>query len=188
MTQTLTVPAQAQSFAELNRQTLETAHQLSLAAFSGFEKLMQLNTQAVKANWDEQMCRASAMLEARDAQSLNETLTRGFTPASEKLASYTQHLFNISQETAADMQKILEKQFGEQGRQLNAAVEKMSKSVPNGFENVLPIFQSAVDSANNVVDQYNKTTRQVAEMAEAQFNEAAATVRSAAAATRRKSA
>lgn len=186
MTQTFTVPPQAQSLFDLNRQAFETAQQLNLAAMIGMEKLFNLNAQAFKAIWEEQISRASALLETRDARTLQEALNSGFTPANEKLASYTQHLLNISHETAADMQKILEKQFGEQGRQISAAVETMTRSVPNGMENVLPIFESAVDSANNVVDQYNKASRQVAEMAEAQLNEAAATMRSAA--TRRKSA
>ncbi|MDO5101623.1 MAG: phasin family protein [Lautropia sp.] len=177
---------QAQTLLDLNHQAIETAHQLSQIAFSSLEKLVQLNTQAIKANWEEQVSRSAALLEARGAQSLNEALTQGTTPANEKLAAYTQHLFNISQETATEMQKVLEKQFGEQGRQIQAVVEQMGKSMPKGFDGIMPMFRQAVDSANDVVDQYNKNSRQIVDMAEAQFNEAAATVRSVG--TRRKTA
>lgn len=190
MTQTFPVPTHAQNLMDLNRQAIDTAHQLSLAAFNGLEKLLQLNAQAIKANWDEQVLRTNALLDARTPDTVGETLNQAATPASEKLSSYTQHLINISQETVTEMQKILQKQFGEQGQQFHAAVERMGQaigqSVPNGFEGILPMFRSAVDSANDMVDQYNKNSRQIVDMAEAQFNEAAATVRSAA--PRRKSA
>lgn len=173
-TQTETRKQQQQQLAELNRQALEAAHQLTLASVRGFEKLMQLNTQALRATLEDNLARSRSLLELQDTRSLNEALSGSMAPSADRVAAYTQHVFNISQETAAELQQIIEKQFNDTSLQLNTAMDALSKAVPGNFDSLVPLVKNVVDSANTAFEQLNKATRQMVEVVEKQGSKAEA--------------
>jgi len=172
-------------FVALQRQSLESAQAIAFASFSGFEKFSQLNVQAAKASVEEGVRTGVALLDTRDAKAFVEAIPESAQPAADKIGAYAKHVYEIASETGAEISRIIEKQFSEGNRQLNAAIEAFARNAPVGSEGVVTLVKSAVTAANSAFDQVNKATRQVVEMTEANVANATNATR---AATKRKAA
>jgi phasin family protein len=153
----------------LQKSALETLQAITLKSFEGFEKLAELNMQVVKASVTESGEQAAAVLGAKDAKAFTSLFATGAQPAAEKTASYAKHVYEIAADTGTDIAKIFEKQFAEGNRQLTAVIDAASKNAPAGTEGIVTFVKSAVSSANTAFDQVNKATKQVVDIAEANF-------------------
>ena len=166
------VNSPAQMF-ELQKVALDTLQALTLKSVEGFEKIAELNIQAVKTSVAESGDQLKALFAAKDAKAFGELAMVGAQPAAEKAAAYTMHVYEIASQTGTDIAQLFEKQFADSNKQLAAAIETMAKNAPAGSEGMVTFVKSAVSAANTAYDQVNKATKQVVEMAEA--NVAAAT-------------
>lgn len=151
---------------ELNKAALETFQAVALKSVEGFEKLADLNIQAVRATLSESSEQLKAVLNIKDAKSLGELSTSGLQPAVEKFGSYARQVYEIGNETGAEIAKIFEKQFAEGNKQFTAAIDELTKNAPAGSEGVVTLVKSAVNAANNAYEQVNKATKQAVELAE----------------------
>lgn len=172
-------------FVALQRQSLESAQAIAFASFTGFEKFSQLNVQAAKASVEEGVRTGVALLETRDAKTFVDSIPETAQPTADKASAYAKHVYEIASETGAEISRIIEKQFSEGNRQLNAAIEAFARNAPVGSEGVVTLVKSAVTAANSAFDQVNKATRQVVEIAEANVANATSATRTA---TKRKAA
>jgi phasin family protein len=153
----------------MQKAALDAFQAVTLKSVEGFEKLAELNIQVVKASLTESGEQAKALLGAKDAKAVTEFFSVGAQPAAEKSAAYAKHVYEIAADTSAEIAKIIEKQFSEGNKQLSAAIEAASKNAPAGSEGIVTFVKSAVSSANTAFDQVNKATKQVVDMAEANF-------------------
>lgn len=168
-----------EQFAQINQEALETMQAVVLKSLEGFEKLADLNMQAVKASLTESNDQVKAVLGAKDAKAFADLATAAGQPAADKFASYSKHVYEIASETGAEIAKLFEKQVAEGNKQFAAAVEAMAKNAPAGSEGVVTFVKSAVTAANTAYDQVNKATKQAVEMAEANLASVAKTARPA---------
>lgn len=175
-----------EQFVEMHKAALETFQAIALKSVEGFEKLAELNIQAVKATLTEGSDHLKSTLNLKDAKSLGDLASAGMQPAVDKISAYARHVYEIQSETGAEIAKILEKQFNEGNKQFSAAVEEMTKNAPAGSEGVVTLVKSAVSAANNAYDQVNKAAKQAVELAEQ--NIAAATKTAARPAAAKKAA
>lgn len=175
-----------EQFIEMQKSALEAFQAVALKSVEGFEKLAELNIQAVKATLAESSEHMKSTLNIKDAKSLGDLAGVGLQPAVDKFGAYARHVYEIGSETGAEIAKILEKQFSENNKQFTAAIEELTRNAPAGSEGVVTMVKSAVSAANNAFDQVNKATKQAVELAEQ--NMAAATKTAARPAAAKKAA
>ncbi len=166
----VTTPEQ---FLQIQKTALEVFQSATITSIEGFEKLAALNVQAAKASIDESTDALKSMGEVKDAKQLAEMATGTVQPATDKVTAYYKHVYEIANETGAELAKLFEKQVAESNRQLFAAIDAMAKNAPAGSEGVVTLVKQAVSAANTAFDQVSKATKQAVEVAEANMAAAA---------------
>lgn len=164
---------------QIHQETLDTFQAVALKSIEGFEKLADLNIQAIKASLAESNDQVKAVIGAKDAKSLSDFAAGVSQPAVEKFTSYAKHVYEIANDTGTEIAKLFEKQFAEGNKQLTATIEALAKNAPAGSEGVVTFVKSAVSAANTAYDQVNKAAKQAVELAEANVAAATKTARAA---------
>ncbi len=152
---------------QLQKAALDSMKALSVASFDGFEKLAALNLQAAKASFAEATATAETAIAAKDPKALVEIAQSNVQPAADKATAYAKHVYEIAQQTNADIAAIFEKQLASSNKQLHAVIDAYAKNAPAGTEGVTTFVKSAVAAANTAFDQVTKASKQVADYAEA---------------------
>jgi phasin family protein len=168
-----------EQLAQLQKSTFDTFQAVALKSFEGFEKLAELNLQAVKASVAESNEQLKTVLAVKDVKALSDLAAVNAQPSTEKATAYAKHVYEIANDTGTEIAKLIEKQFAESNKQLSAAIEALTKNAPAGSEGVVTFVKSAVTAANCAFDQVNKATKQVVEIAEANLAAATKTARPA---------
>ncbi len=168
-----------EQFVQVQKATLDAFQAVAMKSVEGFEKIAELNIQAIKASVTETSDQVKAALAVRDPKAFGDLAMVGAQPAVEKFTAYANHVYEIANDTGTEIAKIFEKQFSDGSRQLSAAIDAMAKNAPAGAEGVVTFVKSAVSAANTAYDQVNKAARQVADMAEANIAAATRTGRAA---------
>jgi phasin family protein len=168
----VTTPEQ---FLQIQKTALEVFQTATITSIEGLERLAALNVQAAKASIDESTDALKSMTEVKDAKQLADMATGSVQPATDKVTAYYKHVYEIANETGAELAKLFEKQFAESNKQLYAAIDAMAKNAPAGTEGVVTLVKQAVSAANSAFDQVSKATKQAVEVAEANMAAAAKT-------------
>ncbi|MGA0570807.1 phasin family protein [Variovorax sp. VNK109] len=163
-----------------NKANIETLFGLTSKAFEGMEKLIELNVTASKAALADAASTTQAAMGVKDAQELLALQAALFQPLAEKTAAYSRHLYDITSSTGAEFGKAFEGKAAETQKAFVGMVDSAAKNAPAGSETAVAVFKSAVTAANNALDSMQKAVKQATDMAEANFNAAAATAVSAA--------
>jgi len=178
-----------EQIAAAQKANLESLFGLTTKAFEGVEKLIELNLQVVKSTLAEGQENAQRLLSVKDAQELIALQASLSQPVAEKVLSYGRHLYEIASSTQAEFAKVAEAQFEEQNKKVQALVDNVAKNAPAGSETAVAALKSALNAANTTYETVQKATKQAVEIAETNFNAAAAVATKAAtaAAARRTS-
>ncbi|MDR2240910.1 MAG: phasin family protein [Zoogloeaceae bacterium] len=166
----LTTPEQ---LAAANKANVEAMLTLANTAFASAERLAALNLNAARANLEDGVNNAKALLGAKDLQevvTLQATLAQ---PTVEKAVAYSRSVYEIFSQTQEEFSKLIEAQFAEANRNAASTLDKAAKSAPAGSDVAVAAVKSAIAAANSAYDTISKAAKQVAEIAE--VNVAAAT-------------
>ncbi len=159
---------------------METLFGLTQKAFSGVEKLVELNLQASKAALSESAEQAQALLSAKDAQELMALQAGMMQPLAEKAMAYSRHLYDIANGAAGEFSKAAEAQAADAQKKFMDVVDNAAKNAPAGSETAVAMMKNAVAAANNAAESVQKVVKQASEMMESNVNTLAATATSAA--------
>lgn len=178
-----------EQIAAAQKANLESLFGLTTKAFEGVEKLIELNLQVVKSTLTESQENAQRLLSVKDAQELIALQASLSQPVAEKVLSYSRHLYEIASSTQAEFAKVAEAQFEDQNKKIQALVDNVAKNAPAGSETAVAALKSALNAANTTYETVQKAAKQAVEIAETNFNAAAAvaTKAASAAASRRSS-
>ncbi len=159
----------------IQKANIETLFGLTNKAFSGVEKLVELNITASKAAIAEASDTSKAFLSVKDAQELLAMQAGLFQPLAEKTAAYSRHLYDIASSTGAEFGAAAEAQAAEAQKKFMALVDNAAKNAPAGSETAVAVMKSAVAAANNALESVQKAVKQATDVAEANFNAVSAT-------------
>lgn len=159
---------------------IETLFGLTQKAFTGVEKLVELNLQASKAALCESAEQAQALLSVKDAQELLALQASMMQPLAEKAMAYSRHLYDIANGTAGEFNKAAEAQAAEAQKKFMEVVDNAAKNAPAGSETAVAMMKNAVAAANNAAESVQKVVKQATEMLESNVNTLATTASSAA--------
>ena len=169
-----------EQFAQVQKNTLDLFQAMALKSLEGFEKLAELNMQAFKASIEENAENMKSLMAAKDIKEMGDWSLNAAHPAADKVGAYAKHVYDITSETSSEIAKLVEKQFADGSKQINASIEAMAKNAPAGSEGIVTLVKSAMTAANSAYDQVNKATKQAVEVAEANIAAAAKSTRPAA--------
>ena len=178
----LTTPEQ---FVATQKAQFDSIFGLSQKAFDGAEKLVALNLQLARAALGEAAEAASAVLSAKDPQTLVALQQSYLQPAAEKSAAYGRQVYDIVTATSAEFGKVAEEAAADVQAKVLALVDTAVKNAPAGSENAVALVKSAVAAANNAYESIQKATKQAGDVAEANFQAVTSSVVKAAPKARR---
>lgn len=158
-----------EQYAQMNKAAFDAFQAFALKSIQGFERLAELNIQAAKSSVSESTEQWKALLSTKDAKAFADLAASQTQPATDKVTAYVKHVYDIGNDVGTEFASVLEKQFAEGSKQLNSAIDLMTKNAPAGTEGITTFVKSAVSAANSAFDQVNKATKQVVEMTEANF-------------------
>jgi len=148
----------------------ETLLGLSYKAFEAGEKLVELNMQVAKANLAEASETALAALSVKDPQALVALQSGLVKPAGEKIAAYNREVYGITSAASAEFGKVAQAAMEDLQKSLLAAVEEASKNAPAGSENVVALMKSAMSGATGAYEGFQKSAKQMTEVAAANLS------------------
>jgi len=158
-----------EEFAATNKANFEVLMGLTAKAFDGVEQLTALNLQVVKASLEEATETGLAVLSAKDPQSLLALQATQLQPSLEKATAYGKQAYGIVTSIAADVEKAAGEQAAAAQSSLVALFEAASKNGPEGSNSGVALFKSAIATANNALEGFQKAGRRAAETAEANY-------------------
>jgi phasin family protein len=160
----------AEQFAATQKTNLDAFAGLSQKAFTGFEKLVELNLAAAKAVMAESLSNLQALSSAKDPQAFIALQSGLVQPMAEKSASYSRHVYEIVSGTGAEYTKAFESKAAEAQKAVTSFVESSLKNAPAGSEAAVALFKSSLDASNNALESAQKAAKQAAQAAESTLN------------------
>ena len=139
-------------------------------AFEGFERLAELNVQAVKATLAENREFAVKALSAQELQDMFSQQSILAQPAGERVRSYWRHVYEILSSTQAEFAGLAEAKSRQFQSDAHAFIDGLTKNAPAGSEAVVAAWKTfitnASETANTAYETAAQAARQAAEIAE----------------------
>jgi phasin family protein len=159
----------AEQMMATNKANLEAFEGVAKKAYTGVEKLVELNMAASKAALGESFSFAQAVMSAKSPQEFMSVQTAFFQPMAEKSAAYFQHVQSIATEGSADFTQQIEAQMADAQKALGASVDQMVKNAPAGSEAAMAAFQSALSNSQKAIESAQATIKKASATAQANF-------------------
>ncbi|SOE52787.1 phasin family protein [Burkholderia sp. OK233] len=147
-----------EQIAATQKANLDTLFGLTNTAFEGFQKLVELNLQAVKSTLAEGQDNVLKALSVKDPQELAALQARLMQPTAEKIQSYSRQVFAIAVATQAEFAKVAEAQYEAHNRRVQTLVDKVGQSAPAGSEAAVTALKSAITATNTLYETVHRAT------------------------------
>lgn len=163
----------AEQFAATNKANLQALEGFTTQAFTGVEKLVELNMAASKAALNESFSHVQAVLGAKDAQELLALQAGLIKPLTEKTAAYAQHVQTIVTGSSAGFTKAVEAKTAEAQKAFGSALENLTKNAPAGSESAVAAFKNAMTASQNALESAQTQAKKAVETAQSNYMAAA---------------
>jgi phasin family protein len=161
-------------FIAAHKANIDAASGLTQTAFSGLERLVELNMAAGKAAVAETFSGAHSLLSVKNPQDLMAAQAALVQPAFEKSVSYGRHLYEIASSTGAEFTKAVEAKVAEQQATVKTLVENSLKNAPAGSDAAVAVIKTAYEASQSAAETLKKVAKQAAEQTEANIKAASA--------------
>jgi len=170
--------------AAFNKSQLDAALRFAEITAESFEKLAEVQFNAVKTAFADGMKgtkQLSTMKDPSDFTALGTTLAQ---PACEKAQAYAKSVYDVAATTQSRITALLEQQVSEFNKNVAVALDVVLKNAPAGSEGAISAVKSVVQSASAAYESMLKATKQVVAVAESNV----ATISAQAGSARKKAA
>lgn len=131
--------------------------QFLTAAFTGFEKLTELNLNTAKALLSDSLTSFRAVADAKSPDELLAAQSNVIKPLAEKSAIYNRTVMEIVTESSSQLTKVTEDQLAEAQATFAQAVNDLLKSAPAGTEQFVEVVKNAVASSQQIASLAQST-------------------------------
>ena len=160
---------------------VESLFSLTEKAFSGVEKLVELNMAAAKAAMQDNLHQTQALLSVKDVQELMALQAGYLQPLAEKAVAFNRHVYDIASSTSGEFTKAFEAKATEAQKTVANLVDTAAKNAPAGSETAVAMIKSAVAASHTAFESVQKAVKQATEAAEANMHAMASNVTTTAA-------
>ena len=167
-------PEQIQAAGKAN---VEAILSLASSQFAAFEKFASLNANAVKTAFEDSIANARALAGAKDLQEVVSLQSTFAQPAIDKAIAYSKGVYEVAQETNAELSKVAERRVAEWNENFVSLLDKATKNAPAGSDVAVTAVKQMIAAANSAYDNFNKVAKQATEIAEANVAAATETVK-----------
>ncbi len=167
-------PEQIQAAGKAN---VEAILSLASSQFAAFEKFASLNANAVKTVFEDTLANARALAGAKDLQEVVSLQSTFAQPAIDKAIAYSKGVYEVAQETNAELSKVAERRVAEWNENFVSLLDKATKNAPAGSDVAVTAVKQMIAAANSAYDNFNKVAKQATEIAEANVAAATETVK-----------
>jgi len=163
-----------EQFADIGKVNYANAVKLASIGIENAEKIAKLNISVAKAALAQGIENAQAAASVKDVQELF-ALRQKFTESGVQTATgYSKTLYELASEAQAEYTAFAEEAWALYTKGVAAFVDKASKSAPAGSDAAVNAFKSTFAASTAAFDQFQKATKQVVNLADANFRAAAA--------------
>src|SRR5260370_42238267 len=155
-----------EQIAAAQKSNLDTSWAVANLMFEGFQKLVELNLQAVKSTLAEGRENVGKALPANDPQDLVSAQARLIQPTAEKIQSYSRQVFAIVAATQTQFSKLAEVQYQAHNQRVQTLVDNVAHSAPAGSEAVVAALKATFLATNGLYETVQRATRPATEVAE----------------------
>ena len=156
-----------------NKANVEAFLAAANAQFAAFEKLANIQANAVKSAFEDSIANTRALLNAKDVQEFVSLQNSFAQPTVEKAIAYSKSVYEVATGANAELSKVAERRVAEWNENFVSLLDKVSKNAPAGSDVAVAAVKSMLAAANSAYDNFTKVAKQATEIAEA--NVAAAT-------------
>lgn len=159
--------------AATQKTTLDTMFGLTTTAVEGFQKLVDLNLQAVRSTLAESQDHILKALSIKDPKERVALQVDLIAPAAGKIQSYSRQVLAIMATMQTGFAKVAEARYEAHNRQMQPLVDHAGHSAPVGSEAAISAWKTAITTTGTLYEAVRQTTRQAVEVAGSNFNLAA---------------
>ncbi|CAG9180827.1 hypothetical protein LMG23994_04503 [Cupriavidus pinatubonensis] len=163
-----TEPIEAAQAASLN-----AGIALSNQTVAGFQKLVELNLQALRATLTEAQEHSEKAVAAKNSQDLLALQANLMQPMCVRAQSYSRRINEIVSGVRAECTKVAETQYEANKRNMQDVIDSATKSAPAGTKAAVAAWRSAVSAATTLCDTMQQCARQAIDVAEGGWENAA---------------
>jgi phasin family protein len=163
-----------EQFAEFNKTNVAQATKFAAISLENAEKLVKFNLGAAKTVFAQSVESAQAVAAVKDVQDLIELRTKFAEAGVQTAVGYSRHLYELATEAQAEYSALAEEAFGVYSKGITQWVDNASKSAPAGSDVAVNAFKSTIAATAAAFDQFQKASKQVASIADANVRAATA--------------
>jgi phasin family protein len=178
----------SEQFAEMSRTNVEQATRFAALTMENTEKLINLNMNAAKAAIAHGIEGASAVASVKDVKELFSLPSKYAESGVQYTLGFSRGLYEVVATAQAQYSALAEEALAGYTKGLASWVEKASESAPAGSDVAFSAMKSTVAATTAAIDQFQKATKQVVNLADASVRAAADNASRATSAKSRKAA
>jgi phasin family protein len=163
-----------EQFADFNKTNVAQATKFAALSLENTEKLVKFNLGAAKVAFAQSVEGAQSVAAVKDVQDLLALRTKIAEAQVQVAVAYSRNLYELATEAQAGYSALAEEAFGVYTKGVAAWVDKASKSAPVGSDVAINAFKSTIAATTAAFDQFQKASKQVVGMADANVRAAAA--------------
>jgi phasin family protein len=163
-----------EQFAEFNKTNVAQATKFAAISLENAEKFVKFNLGAAKNAFAQSVENAQAVAAVKDVQDLIELRTKFAEAGMQTAVGYSRHLYELATEAQAEYSALAEEAFGVYSKGITQWVDNASKSAPAGSDVAVNALKSTIAATAAAFDQFQKASKQVTSMADANVRAATA--------------
>lgn len=163
---------QIEDIAAAHQSVFQALTGLTSTAFSGVEKLLELNLEAVRIQVADRTEGVKQVLAARDPQALLSAQKDLLKPVAQHALDYSRRVYEITSQTQSALTAAASEQLAANAKQVEALLENLAMNSPVGADAAVAIVRSAIQAANNAAASVQKAAEQAGELARTNYKAA----------------
>jgi phasin family protein len=163
-----------EQIAQFNKTNVAQATKFAALSLENAEKFVKFNLGAAKTVFAQSVEGAQAVASVKDVQDFITLRTKFAEAGVQTAVGYSRHLYELATEAQAEFSALAEEAFGVYSKGVTAWVDKASKSAPAGSDVAVNAFKSTIAATTAAFDQFQKASKQVVSIADANVRAATA--------------
>jgi len=164
-----------EQIAEINKTNVAQATKFAALSLEAAEKFTKFNLGAAKAVFAQSVESAQALASVKDVQDLLALRAKLAEAGVQSAVGYSRNFYELATEAQAGYSALAEEAIGVYQKGVAQWVDQASKSAPAGSDMAVNAFKSTFAATTAAFDQFQKASKQVASLADANVRAAAAT-------------
>jgi phasin family protein len=162
-----------EQIAEINKTNVAQATKFAALSLEAAERFTKFNLGAAKAVFAQSVESAQALASVKDVQELLALRAKLAEAGVQNAVGFSRDFYELATQAQAGYSALAEESFGVYTKGVAQWVDTASKSAPAGSDYAVNAFKSTIAATTAAFDQFQKATKQVASIADANVRAAA---------------